>query len=350
MKNSISRFSPLSASRFTLGYLLLAATLLVPSAAQCQAQLPVNLRSTANFVVLAGSLISNVPGSAITGDIGLSPATGSNITGFGATEVTGTIFTVDASGPAGSVPSATQLTTAKGDLTLAYNEAAERLPVPAGTFLNPGAGNIGGLTLIAGLYKFTGTLSVTGSDVTLTGSATDVWIFQVASNLVVGNGIRVVLAGGARASNIFWQVGTSAVLGTTSAFKGTILADQSISLNTGASLEGRALARIAAVTLASNAITRPATVAALRAGSRADRLDFFGIDGRSQIGFSLPASGKTTLTLFDIHGRQIAVLFQGQAEAGRHVVNVDAAHQGRGLYFAKLESNGKTLASKVMLR
>ncbi|OGS34750.1 MAG: hypothetical protein A2293_03585, partial [Elusimicrobia bacterium RIFOXYB2_FULL_49_7] len=235
----------------------LFVTLLMPVVASSQAQLPVDLLSTSHFAVLAGSLVSNIPTSAITGDVGLSPAAGSNITGFGLTEVTGTLFTVDASGPAGSVAAAADLTTAQGDLTIAYNDAAGRTPVPTGEFLNPGTGNIGGMTLVAGLYKFTSGVEITGSDLTLTGNETDVWIFQIASTLTVGNGIQVILAGGANARNIFWQVGTSAALGTTAIFKGTIMADQSISLNTGAVVEGRLLASIAAVTLASNAITLP---------------------------------------------------------------------------------------------
>ncbi|MFH0920223.1 MAG: ice-binding family protein [Fibrobacterota bacterium] len=245
-------------SRWTrfLGAMVTAA-LMLPTAAMAEPLAPVTLRSTANYAVLAGSLVSNVPTSAVTGDIGLSPAAGSNITGFGLLEVTGTIYTVDAAGPAGSVTAATELTAAKGDLTLAYNDAAGRTPIPTGPNLDPGSGNIGGLTLAAGLYKFTSNALITGSDLTLTGSATDVWIFQIASSLTVGDDIEVVLAGEAKASNIFWQVGTSAALGTTSIFKGTILADQSISMNTGATLDGRALARIAAVTLASNTITCP---------------------------------------------------------------------------------------------
>jgi hypothetical protein len=221
------------------------------------AQAPVNLRSTANFGVLAASLVSSIPPAAITGDVGLSPATGSNITGMNSSDVTGFIYTVDVSGPSGSVMDPTRLTAAQGDLTIAYNDAAGRTPVPSGPFLNPGSGNIGGLTLVPGLYKFTSTLAITGSNVTLTGSDTSVWIFQVATDLNVGSGIQVILAGGAQARNVFWQVGTSAVLGTTSVMKGTIMADQSVSMNTGAVLNGRALARIAAVTLASNTITLP---------------------------------------------------------------------------------------------
>jgi hypothetical protein len=237
---------------------MLALALLAPVCLRAEQLAAVNLRSLSGFVVLAGSKVSNIPTSDITGDIGLSPAAGSLITGFGGSEVTGTIFTVDENGPAGSQAAATALTAAQGDLTTAYNDAAGRTPVPTGPFLDPGAGDIGGMTLVPGLYKFTSALAITGSDLTLTGTATDVWIFQIASDLNVGNGIQVTLAGGALAANVFWQVGTSATLGTTSVFRGTIMADQSISLNTGATLIGRALASIAAVTLASNTIKKPA--------------------------------------------------------------------------------------------
>jgi hypothetical protein len=150
------------------------------------------------------------------------------------------------------------LTKAQGDLTTAYNDAAGRTPVPTGPFLNPGSGNLGGLTLSdGGLYKFTGAALISGSDLTLTGSATNVWIFQIASALTVDNGIHVILAGGAQASNIFWQVGTSAAFGTTTIFKGTIMAHDSITFATGATLNGRALAQTAAVTLESTTITIP---------------------------------------------------------------------------------------------
>ena len=234
--------------------LILAVALMFLHHDAMTAQAPIDLGTAGRFAVLAGSEITSVPPSDIWGDVGLSPAARSKISGLPPAKVVGTIFAADDGGAV-----AVMLTDAQGDLTTAYNDAAGRTPVPTGPFLNPGSGNLGGLTLAAGLYKFTGEALLSGSDLTLTGSASDVWIFQIASSLTVANGIHVVLAGGAQAANIYWQVGTSATLGTTVRFKGNILADQSIGLQTLATLDGRALARIAAVTLDSNTITIPGT-------------------------------------------------------------------------------------------
>jgi hypothetical protein len=200
-----------------------------------------------SFVVLAGSAITTTGGGAVKGDAGVSPASGSFI-GLTDPQVDGVIYAVDAAGPSGSVIDPTLLTTAQGDLTIAYNNARDRTPVPTGPFLNPGGGNIGGLTLVPGLYKFTSQALITGSDVTLYGGPDDVWIFQIATELIVGADVRkVILSGGALARNVYWQVGTSATLGTFSDVKGTIMADQAITIDTSAVLEGRALARIANV-------------------------------------------------------------------------------------------------------
>lgn len=143
--------------------------------------------------------------------------------------------------------------TAQTDLTTAYNDAAGRTTGAISV-----SGDLTGLTLTPGLYKSTSSLAITG---TLTfnalGNPDALFIIQMASTLTTGSASQVVLTGGAKASNIIWQVGTSATLGTNSVFKGIIMADQSITLNTGARLDGRALARVGAVTLDTNAVAAP---------------------------------------------------------------------------------------------
>ena len=205
-------------------------------------QLPVILASAGNYVVIAGATITNTGATNITGDMGLSP--GSAVTGFPPGIIVGTKHIAD--------PSAAQ---AKLDLTTAYNNAKGRTVGPVSV-----TGNLGGMTLAPGLYKSTSSLAISSGDLTLDaqGNADAVWIFQMASTLTTTSGRKVILSGGAKAANIFWQVGSSATLGTTSVFKGTIMADQSITMNTGASLEGRVLARIGAVTLNGNTIVVPA--------------------------------------------------------------------------------------------
>jgi hypothetical protein len=228
---------------------------------------PVNLGVAAPFTILAGAAITTTGGGLITGDVGASPIAGSAIHVTTNQVKNGTIYAVDASGPAGSVPDATLLTTAKGDLTAAYNDAAGRTPIPTGPFLNPGGGNIGGLNLVPGLYKFTSTALITGADVTLTGGANDVWIFQIAKDLELGSGIHVILAGGAQAGNIFWQVGTSATLGTSASFQGTILASQAVTMDTSSTMVGRALAFTAGVTFDGASATLPTLVVQSGIGS-----------------------------------------------------------------------------------
>jgi hypothetical protein len=204
-------------------------------------QLPVDLLSTSDFAVLGGSTLTNTGPTNITGDVGLSP--GSAVVGFPPGTITGTLHVND--------PTAAQ---AKLDLTTAYNDAAGRT-------LNPTtlSGNIGGTTLAPGLYKSTSSLEISSGDLTLDGggNANAVWIFQIASTFTTTTGRAVVLSGNANAKNIFWQVGTSATLGVNSIFKGTILCDESITMNTGASLDGRVLTRIGAVTLDNNTIVKP---------------------------------------------------------------------------------------------
>lgn len=211
------------------------------TAASASNQLSVALGGAGAFAVLAGSTVTSTGNTALTGDVGVSPGTA--ITGFPPADLTGTKH-------AGDAVSAT----AMADLTTAYNDAAARTQSPVAV-----AGNIGGLTLPPGLYKSTSSLSISSGDLTLDagGDANAVFVFQVASTLTTSSGRKVILSGGAKATNVFWQVGSSATLGTTSMFRGTIMAHQSITLNTGASLVGRALASLGAVTLAGNAVVIP---------------------------------------------------------------------------------------------
>ena len=212
----------------------------------------INLRSAAGFSILSASGVTDVYASAITGDVGTSPITGAAL-GVSCSEVTGTIFTVDAAGPACAVTSPSMLTTAVSDVELAYADAAGRTR-PAQT--NLGAGEIGGLTIEPGLYSWTTDLTMSG-DVILTGGPNDVFIFQVAGNIVQASAKNVTLAGGAQAKNVFWQSAGAVTIGTTAHLEGTVLSKTLIAMNTGASINGRLLAQTA-VTLQQNAVTLPA--------------------------------------------------------------------------------------------
>jgi hypothetical protein len=203
---------------------------------------PVVLAASGGFAVLAGSTVTSTGPTSVTGDLGVSPGTA--ITGFPPGTIVGALHAGD---PAAAL--------AIASLTTAYNDAAGRALCAVTV-----AGNLGGTTLAPGLYKSTSTLAISSGDLTLDaqGEGDAVFIFQMASTLTTTAGRRVILTNGAKAANVFWQVGTSATLGTTSAFAGTIMADQAITMETGATLNGRALARIAAVNLDSNMIVTPA--------------------------------------------------------------------------------------------
>ena len=219
----------------------------------------VNLRSAANFVVLSKSAISTTGTTSIVGDIGVSPAAATFITGFGliadstntfstSSLVTGKVYAANY-----AVPTPTTMTTAISDMETAFTDAAGRA-IPTATEL--GAGNISGMTLAPGLYKWGTGLLVTSAGVTLSGGPNDVWIFQIGQDLTVNNSAMITLSGGAQAKNIFWQVAGKATLGTAADFKGNVLSQTLISLSTGAVVTGRLLAQTA-VTLDAARATKP---------------------------------------------------------------------------------------------
>jgi hypothetical protein len=214
------------------------------------AQAPVNLGAAGPFAILSKSGITDVPSSIITGNVGSSPISGASI-GVTCAEVTGTIFSVNAAGPLPCrVTDATGLTTAVSDEETAYTDAAGRTNPDA---LNLGAGQMGGLTLAPGLYKWTSNVSIS-TDVTLAGGPNDVWIFQISGTLNQAPATKVILSGGALAKNVFWQTAGGVVIGTTAHSEGTIMSKTMIAMNTGASTNGRLLAQTQ-VTLQKNSVT-----------------------------------------------------------------------------------------------
>jgi hypothetical protein len=230
-----------------------------------QSRIPVDLGTAGNFVILAKTGISKTgaAGTAITGDIGVSPAALTYITGFSQTMdasnvfatsdyVTGSIYAADM-----AVPTPANMTTAISNMETAYTDAAGRsLP----DFTELGAGNVSGMTLEPGLYKWGTNVLITNAGVTIAGNSDpdDVWIFQIAGDLIVDNAAIMTLTGGALPENIFWQVagGAGVSLGTTAQFKGIALAQKAIVVNSGATVNGRLLAQTA-VTLDGNAVTQP---------------------------------------------------------------------------------------------
>jgi hypothetical protein len=216
------------------------------------------LGSAENYVVMAKTGISNVTGSNITGNIAVSPAAASYITGFAlvadatnvfsiSSSVTGNVYAADY-----AVPTPSNLTTAIGSMETAYTDAAGRNPPD---FNELATGNLGSMNLAPGLYKWTNNVTAP-LNFTLTGSATDIWIFQIAGNLSLASGVSITLAGGALPQNIYWQVAGQVTLGTSSHFEGIILCKTAVTLDTLASINGRIFSQTA-VSLDDNVITEP---------------------------------------------------------------------------------------------
>ena len=305
---------------------------------QAASQAPVVLGAAGNFAVLAGSTVTSTGASQVTGDLGVSPGTA--VTGFPPGTVNGTIHAGD--------PAAAQ---AIADLTTAIGDAAGRTAGPVSV-----AGNIGGQTLTPGLYASTSSLAISSGDLTLDaqGNANAVFIFQIASSLTTTSGRQVILAGGAQSSNIFWQVGSSATIGTNSVFKGTIMALQSITLATGATLDGRALAEIAGVTLQGNTITKPAggvVIGPTFAGSMAQLASGGGWDTTLTLANAGTSSAQIELSFFDDNGNALSLpltFVQSGAVMTASTVNQQIA-AGATLVIVTQGNNAVTLVGSAQL-
>jgi hypothetical protein len=257
-----SRSSTVAVSGTAVLALVLVGTAFAPAAFAAQTVL---LGNATPFAVLGATAVTDVPTSSITGDVGLSPAAGTNYAGLTQAEVTGTIYSTDGTGPAGNVNNPALLTSAQNDLTTAYVAAAGQ--PPTNTFL-AGDNQLGGQTLTPGVYAFghAATANITAASPLVLngqGDGNAVFVFQASSDLVTASNSVVQLENGARACNVFWQVGSSATLNSSSTFVGTIMALTSATLDSGATVQGRVLARTGAVTLDANTITAPSSCAAV---------------------------------------------------------------------------------------
>ena len=228
----------------------------LPAAAgTAQAATAVNLGTAGNYIILTKTGVSTTGAPHVQGNLGVSPIAATAITGFGlkraaptystSSLITGRVFAANY-----AAPTPAHLTSAVSAMLTAYNDAAGRK--------NPnkvalGAGNIGGLTIKPGLYKWSSNVSIP-SDVTLSGDENGIWIFQIAGTLNMASGKRVILAGGALNKNIYWQVAGATTLNTTAVLHGTVLDKTAIVLKTGAKLYGRALAQTA-VTMDASLVT-----------------------------------------------------------------------------------------------
>lgn len=318
----------------------------------------VNLGTAGNFVIVAKTGISSTGTTAITGDLGVSPYAATFITGFGlimdvsntfstSSLVTGKIYAADYTAPTPS-----KMTTAISDMEIAYTDAAGRtLPDYSELY----SGDLTGKTLTPGLYKWSSGVNVAGGDVTISGTADDVWIFQIAQNLELTSGAIVTLSGGAKASNIFWQVAGQVTMGTTVNMKGNLLCKTKIVMGTGATLNGRALAQTA-VTLDANALTIPSEISSVQTEPQTSPIQFTmdqnfpnPFNPVTNINYSLANNGNTRLTIIDALGRDVKTIVNEYKSAGSYTVKVNGADLSSGMYLYRLESGNFSITRKFII-
>ena len=341
-----------------LGTILIAAFIIPAVAVSQSSPEPVNLGTSGDFVILSKTGISTTGTTLITGDIGVSPIDATAITGFGlimdasntfstSSLVTGKVYAANYTDP-----TPTKMTTAIGDMETAYTNAAGRT-LPDHTELY--TGDLSGKTLTHGLYKWGTGVQVSSGEVTISGTATDIWIFQIAQDLTLNNGAIVTLGGSAQASNIFWQVAGQVSLGTTVAMKGIILCQTQIVMSTGASLLGRALAQTA-VTLDANAVTSPGTINSIGADGK-QMPDQFTLEQNfpnpfnptTMINYSIAKEGHVRLIVFNAIGNKVATIVNENKPAGNYSIQLNGSNLSSGIYLYRLESGNFSATKKFML-
>jgi hypothetical protein len=339
---------------------IMIISFVLPAVVMCQSSpATVNLRTANDFVLLAKTSITATGTTQITGDLGISPAAASFMTGFGliidpsgtystSSLVTGKIYAADY-----ATPTPTKMTTAIGDMETAYTDAAGRVTPD---FSELYSGDLTGKTLTRGLYKWTTGVSVAAGGVTISGSATDVWIFQISQDLNLSSGAIVTLSGGALASNILWQVAGQVILGTTVEMKGTILCQTSIAMSTGAKLDGIALAQTA-ITLDANMITKPvlSSIGDNLAEKTFTLLQNYPnpFNPSTTIHYSLEKAAKVSLKIFNVLGIEVSTLINSRQEAGNYNVlfnsNTRSLNLSSGVYFYRLEAGSYVSMKKMIL-
>ncbi len=329
-----------------LGILPLIALIMPATVLSQTSPASVNLGTSGNFVILAKTGITNTGNTSIVGDIGVSPNNATSITGFGliadasnefatSSLITGKVYAANY-----AAPTPAKMTAAVSDMQTAYTNAAGRSP----DYTELYTGNLTGKTLTTGVYKWSTGVLVSAGGFTISGSPTDIFIFEIAQNLTLANGATITLSGGVQSSNIFWQVAGQAVLGTTSSFRGIILCQTMINIQTGAAFDGKALAQ-SAVTLDGNSINNN-TAVGLVALSLENGITLFPNPALNSV--SIKNSNKVKLdylAIYDVYGRLINKIDLRDMQQEKMINLSDLT---TGIYMLEIQSNGARTTKRLI--
>ncbi len=338
-------------------FLLVSIILVMTNAIYGLGPATVNLGTAGEFAILTCTGVTTTGTTSIIGNIGVSPTAATSITGFGlildssgtystSALVTGRVYAADYTAPTPSY-----LTTAISNQQTAYTDAAGRLNPDYTEFY---AGDLTGQTLIPGLYKWGTGILISAGGLTFAGGSNDVWILQIAQNLTVADAAIITLSGGAQPQNIFWQVAGQANLGTTAQFKGIILCQTLISMNTGATVNGRLLAQTA-VTLDQNSVMQPTPSTPVID----DGVPYSTIISSLDSNYPNPFNPATTIKFDIVKGEQGSLMIyniKGQAvlrknfTSGKHNYEWKSEGLASGIYFYRLKTTTQDITKKMILK